>query len=175
MNDQSTFIPDLRQQTQFSWTNTVASENASHDKSWVVKDLFRFSEYWTLRLGKCLVSVKAWKPVTGWDASPACHSLRTKSSISSSFVAVCKVRGRPPASFPCSCSCIDHYDNPADIKATSQFRNFGPGLRRSLHTTPAILQRTEHGVVCLLDYWLHVDSETAVGMSYQNQCILPRD
>ena len=48
------------------------------------------------------------------------------------------------------------------------------GLRSPLHITPALLQKTEHGVVCLLCYWLHAGSETVVEM-YQNQYILLRD
>ena len=100
MNDESTFILNFRQQTRFWWTDIVASKNASHNKSWVDKELLGFSEDWRLRLGLHLASVmKAWKPVAGWGALPAGHPLRTHFSTSSPFVAACRYGARPTTCF----------------------------------------------------------------------------
>ena len=48
---------------------------------------------------------------------------------------------------------------------TSKFRN---SLRQPL-------LRKQGMVLCLLDYRLHLDNESDVGMSYLNECIIPRD
>ena len=174
MNNQSTFIPHFRQLTRFPWTDTGVSENASPDKFWVVKELLVLSEDGRQRWGIYLVSVKAdslslagvhYRLTITWGQTspyPLNSSLHAGGVLTTCFL--------PLAHTAVLIITISRLM----LKRPLSSETSSMGLHRALHATPALLQRTECGLMCRLEYWL-IDRENVVRMSYRNQCIILRD